>query len=264
MPRRLIDAHNVSVRLSRGDHNPVVALDGVTLSVTSGERVVVIGSSGAGKTTLLRSLTGFVTPDSGQLTVDGVDLTDCHPGDLRRLRQRVATIYQHFNLVERLSALDNVLHGRLSHVGLIRGMLGVYPRRDRVIAFQALRELGLGDHALQRVDQLSGGERQRVTIARALVQEPVIVLADEPAASLDLALTRQIMSLLTDLNKQHGLTVLVNLHDLELARSSATRIIGLRRGAIVYDGPPTSLTDEHVRAIYDVASEPAGAIHAVA
>ena len=251
MQRAVIEATSLLVRFHRQDNVPVVALDELDLSIQHGEFVAVLGASGAGKTTLLRCLTGFVRPEAGELIVDGTDAANATGRELLSLRQRVATIYQHFNLVERSSAHQNVILGRLGHISVLRGVLGLFPHEDKLLAWQALGGLGLEDRALQRVDQLSGGERQRVAIARALVQEPRIVLADEPAASLDVSLTRQVIETLQDLHAGLGLTVLVNMHDVDLARSFATRVIGLRAGRIVFDGPPVELTNRTLEFIYD-------------
>jgi phosphonate transport system ATP-binding protein len=260
MTAPIVEATHLRVSFNRPDQRPVTALRDLNVSVGEGEFVAVIGSSGAGKTTLLRCLTGFVRPSEGGLIVDGTDVSRARASDLYRLRTRVATIYQHFNLVERASALRNVLHGRLGHVGTLRGLLGLFPFEDQYAAWQALVRLGLEDRALQRVDQLSGGERQRVAIARALVQEPRMILADEPAASLDVSLTRQVIETLHELHEQHGLSVLVNMHDIALARTCASRVIGLHHGMKVFDGTPAQLTDEILENIYEgtgAAGEPA-------
>jgi phosphonate transport system ATP-binding protein len=250
MTSNIIESAGLEVSFQRHGQPPVTALRNLDFSVREGEFVAVIGSSGAGKTTLLRCLTGFVCPSHGELVVDSTNTRRACRSELYRLRRRVATIYQHFNLVERASALQNVLHGRLGHVGFLRGFLGFFSHQDRDLAYRTLAGLGLGDRALQRVDQLSGGERQRVAIARALVQEPRIVLADEPAASLDVSLTRQVIETLSDLHSELGLTVVVNMHDLDLARTCATRIVGLRHGVKVFDGAPAQLSEEVLEKIY--------------
>lgn len=231
------------------------ALDNLSLTVAAGAFVAVIGRSGAGKTTLLRTLTGFVRPSAGRLTVNGLDVAGARGAHLRRLRRETATIYQHFNLVERSSVLDNVLIGRLGYVGTLRSLLGWFPERDRRLAYETLCEFGLGDRATQRADKLSGGERQRVAIARALVQQPRLVLADEPAASLDVSLTRVVLETLRTLNREQGLTVVVNLHDLTLARAYADRILALREGRLVFDGSPASLTRAVQKEIYHDGSK---------
>lgn len=243
------------------------ALDNLSLTVASGAFVAVIGRSGAGKTTLLRTLTGFVRPSAGRLIVNGLDVAGARGANLRRLRRETATIYQHFNLVERASVFDNVLIGRLGYVSTLRSLLGWFPEHDRRLAYQTLCQFGLGDRATQRADTLSGGERQRIAIARALVQQPRLVLADEPAASLDVSLTRLVLETLRTLNREQGLTVVVNLHDLTLARAYADRILALREGRLVFDGSPASLTRAVQKEIYHDgsrhASRPAKTLHRV-
>jgi phosphonate transport system ATP-binding protein len=238
---------------------PVTALNGVSFDVAPGEFVAVIGQSGAGKTALLRCLTGFVRPNWGGLIVAGVDVSQASASELKRLRRETATVSQHFGLVERASALDNVLVGRLGYVGTLRSLAGWFPKSDRDLAYDTLCEFGLGERALRRVDQLSGGERQRVAIARALVQRPQLVLADEPAASLDISLTLFVLDTLRRLNREHNLTVVTNLHNLHLARTYASRIIALRHGVPVFDGPPAQLNDIIQREVYHGGTSGSGA-----
>lgn len=254
----VIQARDLSARHGRAS-GVVAALNGLDFVVPAGQFVAVIGPSGAGKTTLMRCLTGFVRPCAGHLVVNGHDLVQANARQLRRLRQSVATVAQGYNLIERASALDNVLIGRLGHMRGWRRLLGLFPPADRTRALAALHDLGLPERVHQRVDRLSGGERQRVAIARALVQEPRIVLADEPAASLDIALTRLVLDALAARNRTHGLTVVVNLHDLDLARRYATRILALRRGRLVFDGAPAGLDTALERVIYDDETEEARA-----
>jgi phosphonate transport system ATP-binding protein len=249
--RPIIEAERVRVTYGAPRGQPeVVAIESLSFSVQAGDFVAVIGGSGAGKTTLLRSLTGFVRPSAGRLVVNGCDVARARPGQLHGLRREVAMVAQHFNLVERASALDNVLIGRLGQVGTLPSLLGWFPRRDRRLASATLGELGLARRALQRADRLSGGERQRVAIARALVQQPRLVLADEPAASLDISLARLVLDSLRRLNREHGVTVLVNLHDLDLAKAYAARILALRGGRLVLDGTPAQLTGALQQEIY--------------
>lgn len=245
-----VTASGLEVVFRRSHQEPIVALRNLHLTVYPGEVVAIIGPSGAGKTTLLRCLTGFVRPDAGELVVEGTDARRASRRELNALRRRVATVYQHFNLVERVSALGNVLHGRLGHIRTLRGVLGIYPHADRLLAYRTLAAVGLADRALTRVDRLSGGERQRVAIARALVQLPRIVLADEPAASLDLSLTETVLEALVERRRRDGLTAIVSMHDIGLAKEYATRIVGLRAGTNVFDGSPSDLTDEALEAIY--------------
>lgn len=256
----IISARDLRVRFAvPSGQPPVSALNGVSFDVTPGEFLAVIGQSGAGKTTLLRCLTGFVRPNWGGLIVAGVDVTRASASELKRLRRETATVSQHFGLVERASALDNVLVGRLGYVGTLRSLAGWFPKSDRDLAYATLYEFGLGERALRRVDQLSGGERQRVAIARALVQRPRLVLADEPAASLDISLTLFVLDTLRRLNREHNLTVVTNLHNLHLARTYASRIIALRHGVPIFDGPPAQLSDIIQREIYHGGTSGSGA-----
>lgn len=256
-PQPVIEAQGLDAAFARtSGAPPVAALNDVSFTLEAGEFAAVIGRSGAGKTTLMRCLTGFVRPSAGHLLVNGVDIATCGSRSLRRLRCSVASIHQHFNLVERATAFDNVLIGRLGRVDTLRSLLGWFPRRDREIALETLGELDLAERAHQRCDRLSGGERQRVAIARALVQQPGLVLADEPAASLDVALTRAVLDTLQKLNRDHGLTVLVSLHDLDLARVYARRLLALRQGRLVFDGTVDRLNDRLEEEIYNGAEGP--------
>jgi len=250
--RALIAAEGLSVSYDSPAHgHALVALEQVSFRIAPGEFVAVIGSSGGGKTTLLRCLTGFVRPRQGRLRVAGQELAHANQKQLRRLRRDTAMIPQHFGLVERLSALDNVLVGRLGYVSTLPSLLNWFSAADRELAYATLSEVGLAERALTRVDRLSGGERQRVAIARALVQRPHIMLADEPAASLDISLTRLVLETLRTLKRDWGLTVVCSLHDLSLARTYAERILALRNGRLVFDGPPAGLTEAVQREVYD-------------
>jgi len=219
----------------------VTALDGVSLDVEPGEFVALIGPSGAGKSSLLRCLNGLVTPTEGRVTVDGAAVTGAGRRDLRRIRARIGFVFQQFNLLRRLSVLDNVLVGRLAHAPSWSSAIGWFAGADVARARAALRRVGLEGLEDRRADTLSGGQQQRVGIARALVQEPRVILADEPMSSLDPALAESVMGLLREINRQDGTTVITSLHVLELAKSYGRRIIGLRGGRIVHDGPPESL-----------------------
>lgn len=221
----------------------VAALDGVTLDIAPGEFVALIGPSGAGKSSFLRCLNGFVAPSAGQIEVDGAAVTGAGPAEIRRIRSRIAFVFQQFNLLRRLSVLDNVLIGRLAHVPTWRSVAGWFARDDVARAETALRRVGLDALADRRADTLSGGQQQRVAIARALVQEPRIILADEPMSSLDPALAQSVMELLREINRADGITVITSLHVLELAQSYGRRIIALRDGRVAHDGPPDSLDD---------------------
>ena len=227
-----------------------MGLDGVTLDVGAGEFVALIGSSGAGKSTLLRCLNGLVTPTAGVVSVDGRPVSGASREDLRSVRARVGFVFQQFNLLKRLSVLDNVLVGTLSRVDRWRSLLGRFPAREIERARRSLGRVGLAGLEDRRADTLSGGQQQRVAIARALVQEPRVLLADEPMSSLDPALSRSVMELLQDINREDGLTVIASLHVLDLALTYGTRIIGLRAGRVVHDGPAAALTPAAAAAIF--------------
>jgi phosphonate transport system ATP-binding protein len=232
----------------------VVAVDGVDLSVRPGEFVVILGRSGSGKTTLLRTLNRLVEPTAGQIRVDGRTVTGAGPAELRAIRRHIGMIFQQFNLVRRASVIENVLAGRLGFVPPLPSLMGRFPERDHALALDCLAQVGLAHLAGRRADTLSGGEQQRVAIARALAQEPAVILADEPTASLDPALTTEIMDILRRINIERGLTLVVSQHQLDTALAYATRVVGLRRGRVGFDGPPAAVTPAAVEAIYDGGS----------
>ncbi|HET7341790.1 MAG TPA: phosphonate ABC transporter ATP-binding protein [Methylomirabilota bacterium] len=227
----------------------VVAVDGVDLVVRPGEFVVVLGRSGSGKTTFLRALNRLVEPTAGTVRVAGRAVTGAPAGELRAARRQIGMIFQQFNLVRRARVLDNVLAGRLGYVPALPSLLGRFPAADRALARECLDRVGLGHLAERRADTLSGGEQQRVAIARALAQAPAVVLADEPTASLDPALTTEIMGILESINAR-GLTLVVSQHQLETARAYASRIVGFRCGRVVFDGPPAALTPAVAEALF--------------
>lgn len=228
------------------------AVDRATFSVERGSFIGIIGRSGAGKSTLLRSINRLVEPAEGRVMFEGVDVTALKGSDLRRWRSRSAMIFQQFNLVGRLDVLTNVLMGRLSGVPAWRSLLQIWPEDDKAIAISALEHFDMMPMAAQRADHLSGGQQQRVAIARALVQEPDIILADEPIASLDPRNTRVVMDALLRINKHFGITVICNLHSLDLARTYCDRLLGMSVGKIVFDGAPAMLTDQIARELYDL------------
>ena len=227
-----------------------VALRDVDLDVARGEFIALIGSSGAGKSTLLRCLNGLVRPTAGAVTIDGEPLSEASGEALRRIRARIGFVFQQFNLLRRLSVLDNVLVGRLGHVPVMRSLVGWFPAGDVAKARAALERVGLDELAGRRADTLSGGQQQRVAIARALVQEPRVLLADEPMASLDPALSHTVMEILGRINREDGLTVVTSLHVLEMATRYAARVVGLSGGRVVYDGPPDGLSDAVAASIF--------------
>lgn len=228
------------------------AVDDASFQVSPGGFVGVIGRSGAGKSTLLRSINRLVTPTDGGILFDGIDVTALRGKELRQWRARSAMIFQQFNLVGRLDVLTNVLMGRLATMPAWRSLSQVWPEQDKALAMSALEQFDIASLAAQRADQLSGGQQQRVAIARALVQQPDIILADEPIASLDPRNTKIVMDALLRINKHFGITVLCNLHSLDLARSYCDRLIGMAQGRVVFDGAPSALTDHVARELYDL------------
>src|SRR6201988_1544517 len=226
--------------------------DNASFSIAPGGFVGVIGRSGAGKSTLLRMINRLAEPTSGRIVFDGVEVTALRGRELRKWRARSAMIFQQFNLIGRLDVLTNVLMGRLATVSPARSLLKLWPDADKAVALAALEQFEIASLAAQRADQLSGGQQQRVAIARALVQEPDLILADEPIASLDPRNTRIVMDALLRINKHFGITVLCNLHSLDLARSYCDRLIGMAAGRIVFDGAPAALTDRIARELYNI------------
>lgn len=226
------------------------AVDTVSLSIPPGQFVGVIGRSGAGKSTLLRLINRLVDPTEGKITFGTTDVTALKGRDLRNWRRDCAMIFQQFNLVDRLDVLTNVLVGRLADHGFVSSMAMRFSDAERAIAIRALDRLDLASQALQRAGTLSGGQQQRVAIARALVQQPRIMLADEPIASLDPANATRVMEALRSINRDDGLTVLVNLHTLDTARAYCSRIIAMRAGRVMFDGSAKQLTNDVVRDIY--------------
>jgi len=226
------------------------AVDGVTLDIPRGAFVGVIGRSGAGKSTLLRMINRLATPSAGRIAFDGQDVTALRGAGLRAWRARCAMIFQQFNLVGRMDVLTNVILGRLNVIPTHRAMLKLWRDEDRALALAALERLDIASLATQRADQLSGGQQQRVAIARALMQNPDIILADEPIASLDPRNTRLVMDGLAAVNREYGITVLCNLHSIELARAYCHRLIGMAHGRVVFDGCPDELTDAVIAELY--------------
>src|SRR5499427_8103943 len=239
------------------------AVDNASFSVAPGSFIGVIGRSGAGKSTLLRMINRLTPATTGRILFDGTDVTALRGQELRRWRARSAMIFQQFNLVGRLDVLTNVLMGRLSQIPSWRSLLQLWPEEDVAVAMSALEQFDMAQLAAQRADQLSGGQQQRVAIARAMVQEPDIILADEPIASLDPRNTKIVMDALLRINKHFGITVLCNLHSLDLARGYCDRLIGMAAGRVVFDGAPSALTESIARELYDLeANEVMGAASA--
>jgi len=237
------------------NYGKVAAVDGIDIKVNPGEFVVVIGPSGAGKSTLLRLINRLVEPTGGSIIADGVDVTTLRGAALRRWRAQAAMIFQHFNLAPRLDALTNVLIGRLIDMPPYRSLLRLFTRQEQIDALRALDELGLSEKAFARAEHLSGGQQQRVAIARALVHQPQYILADEPVAALDPRNSEVVMDALEMVNRQRGISVICNLHNVELARRYAHRVVALRAGCVVFDGKPEALSAGHIRSIYEGDSE---------
>ena len=242
----MLDIAGLSKRYPTGD----LALDNVYLKVPAGQVMALIGPSGAGKSTLIRCVNRLVEPTAGCIALGGETITGLNPAGLRRARRRMGMIFQEFALVERLSVMENVLSGRLGYTGFWRSYFRRFPQHDIDEAFRLLDRVGLAEFVDKRADALSGGQRQRVGIARALMQEPAILLVDEPTASLDPKTSRQIMRLICEICAEKGLAAVINIHDVALAQMFAARIVGLCSGQIVFDGVPSGLTPAALTRIY--------------
>ena len=248
----MIEFENVDVTYPGG----FKALHDISLTIGDGELVVIVGLSGAGKSTMLRAVNGFVPITAGSVVVDGVHVESAKPTELRELRSNIGMIFQTFNLVKRTTVINNVLMGRLPAVPRWRSLTGSWPRAEREKALDALERVEIVEKAYVRASDLSGGQQQRVGIARALAQDPSVILADEPVASLDPVTSHTVMRDLRRINRDLGITTLINLHVLDLARSYGKRLIGLRAGELVYDGDIADVTDETFRDIYGRAVTP--------
>jgi phosphonate transport system ATP-binding protein len=241
----------VSIRdLVKTYPNGTRALDGITLEIQRGEFVVLIGLSGSGKSTLLRTINRLVDPTAGTITFDGIDVTRARGRELRRIRRRIGMIFQQFNLVKRSSVFANVIAGRLGYSSTWRTVAARPSRGDVALAFENLGRVGIPEKAFGRADALSGGQQQRVGIARALMQKPELMLADEPVASLDPATSHSVMKYLEEINKKDGITVICSLHFLSLARRYGTRVIALKAGKVAFDGKPQAIDEQRFREIY--------------
>ncbi len=236
--------------LTKVYENGTVALDDVSFTVADGEFLVIIGLSGSGKSTLLRCINRLVEPTSGRIVWDGMDITAAPADEIRRIRRQIGMIFQQFNLVNRASVLTNVLSGRLGYVSTWRSLTGRFSRDDIERAMQNLERVGIADKARSRADTLSGGQQQRVGIARALMQEPRLMLADEPVASLDPSTSHSVLRYLEELNKHDGVTILCSLHFLSLARTYGSRIIALKDGRLVFEGLPEEIDERRFKEIY--------------
>jgi phosphonate transport system ATP-binding protein len=239
------------IRNLRKEYRPgQPVLNNISLVVEGRGLTAIIGPSGTGKSTLVRCINRLVEPTAGEILFRGQDIVKLTRPELRAARRHIGMVFQEYNLVERLSVIENVLCGRLGYVPVWRAWLRRFPEADIERAFQLLDAVGLGQLATQRADQLSGGQRQRVGIARALMQEPDLVLADEPTSSLDPKTSVEIMELIASRAGERGIPVIVNIHNVELARRYADRIVGMAKGEIVFDGPPAALEDSHLLTIY--------------
>jgi phosphonate transport system ATP-binding protein len=232
------------------ERGQVVALKNVSFTVDEGEFLVIIGLSGSGKSTLLRCINRLIEPSSGSIFVDGVDVTKLSSTRMRRVRRKIGMIFQHFNLIKRSSVITNVLSGRLGYMPVWRSLLGLFTRADKEAALRNLARVGLEDKAYARADELSGGQQQRVGIARALMQDPDLLLTDEPVSALDPATSHSVMQYLEQMNKEDGVTVLASLHFLSLARRYGTRIIALKDGQLMFDGDPSEIDEAKFKEIY--------------
>ncbi|MCE7792688.1 phosphonate ABC transporter ATP-binding protein [Salipaludibacillus sp. CUR1] len=242
----MIEFKNVSLVYPNGHQG----LKNINLKINDGEFVVVVGMSGAGKSTLIRSINRMVTPTEGELLIDNENILSYKEKHLRKLRTEVGMIFQNYNLVKRMSVLRNVMAGRLGHTGTLRSMLGLFPQEDLQMAMGNLNRVGIQEKAYVRADQLSGGQQQRVSIARVLTQQPKVILADEPVASLDPPTSHKVMKDLRRVSKEDNLTTLVNLHFIDMAQEYADRIIGLRDGEVVFDGPIDQVSEKTFEEIY--------------
>ena len=242
---------NVTKYYSNGIH----ALKNASFEVEEGEFISIIGPSGSGKSTILRSINKLISITDGEITLDGVSVNKQKGKSLRHLRRNIGMIFQNYNLVYSLSVFQNVLHGCLGYMEGIKGIFGIYSVADKKRALELLEELGISQYAYNRASDLSGGQKQRVGIARAIMQEPKVLLCDEPIASLDPSSAKTIMDLLKGMSQKRNIACIVNLHQLDVALKYSTRIIGLSKGEIVFDGTPAELTDEAIERIYNTSRE---------
>lgn len=227
-------------------------LKGISFEVEDDDFFAIIGPSGAGKSTLIRCINRLLEPTSGSVKLRGTEVLTLSKGELRRLRRHIGMIFQEFNLINRMSVMDNVLSGRLGYVGTLRSIFRVFTNTDIQRALELLERVGLQDHVDKRADQLSGGQRQRVGIARALMQEPTLLLLDEPTSALDPKISREIMDLIKSIAREFKIPVLCNIHDVQLARETCNKIIGLQDGVKMFDGPTDSLAQANLEEIYSM------------
>ena len=250
----MLEVNNLT-KIYPGD---ILALDNVSFKVEPGEFLAVIGLSGSGKSTLLRCINRLVEPTAGEIIWNGVDITKASQDEMLRIRRKIGMVFQHFNLVSRSKVLTNVLAGRLGYVNPFMSVINRFPKEDIDLAMHEMERVGITDQAYKRADELSGGQQQRVGIARAMVQEPEMILADEPVASLDPVLAHTIMQYLEQINKEEGVMILCSLHFLDLVHRYADRAIALNEGLLMFDGPPVEIDDEKFKEIYGKEAERIG------
>ena len=236
--------------------NGVKGLEDVNLTIDQGEFVAIIGLSGAGKSTLIRTINRMIDITDGQLTVDGVDVMTLRGKSLRRFRRKIGMIFQSFNLVTRSTAIKNVLTSMVPDMNFFSVLLGLFTKKQKMQALEVLDKVGILDKAYTRCDQLSGGQQQRVALARTLNQNPKIILADEPVASLDPITAKQVMEDFVRINKEYNISILLNIHHVDLALKYCDRVIGVRAGEIVFDGPASTITQEQIDAVYNGTKVP--------
>lgn len=247
----ILEFQNVSKSYTNGVH----ALKNISFTVSEGEFISIIGTSGSGKSTILRSINKLIPINDGKIIFDNESVSDQKGKNLKHLRRKIGMIFQNYNLVYSLSVLQNVLHGCLGYMGGIKGIAGIYSEEDKKRAISLLEELGMEQFCYNRASDLSGGQKQRVGIARAIMQNPKLLLCDEPIASLDPSSARTIMDLLKDMTQKRNIACIVNLHQLDAAVKYSTKIIGLSKGQIVFYGKPSELTDEVIERIYGTSKE---------
>jgi len=242
----ILEFQSVSMKYN----NATTALTDISFSVDEGEFLSIIGPSGSGKSTILRCINRLVDATQGAIVFDGHLINLAGKKEIRQVSKKTGMIFQHYNLVNRLSVIENVLHGRLGHKSTMSGVIGYYTEHEKEKAFQIIEKLGLSEQAYKRCDELSGGQKQRVGIARSIMQEPRLILCDEPIASLDPSSSKIIMDHLSNINQTMKITCIVNLHQVDVALKYSKRVIGLTSGRIVYDGPPEQLTKSKIHEIY--------------
>ncbi|MRH44237.1 phosphonate ABC transporter ATP-binding protein [Aquibacillus halophilus] len=242
----MIEFKNLSLVYPNGNEG----LKNINIKINEGEFVVIVGLSGAGKSTFIRSINRLVTPTDGELIVDGEDILTHNGKSLRALRKKIGMIFQSYNLVKRSTVLKNVISGRLGYTGTLKSIFNMFPKEDMQLAYDNLKRVNIEDKLYSRADELSGGQQQRVSIARVLTQKPKVILADEPVASLDPPTSHQVMKYLKQINKEDNITTIVNLHFIDMAMEYADRIIGMRAGEVVYDGPASEVTEKTFEEIY--------------